>query len=84
MTVMTYSNFRANLRETLDKVNDDMDAVIISSQNGKNTVLISESEYDNMKENLYLLQSNANQERLIESINEISVGKMIERNLIEE
>lgn len=68
MTVTTYSNARKNFKTIIDKVNDDSEAVIVTTKNDKNAVIISEDDYNSIMETLYLQQSPANAKRLNESI----------------
>ena len=75
MQAMTYTNFRQNLRSVIDKVNDDSDSVVVTSSNGKNVVVMSESDFNSWKETMYLLRSPANREVLLESIAELDAGK---------
>ncbi|WP_420843739.1 type II toxin-antitoxin system Phd/YefM family antitoxin [Listeria costaricensis] len=51
----------------MDKANEDRESIIISRKNNENAVLIAQDEYDNMRENLYLLSNQANYSRLMES-----------------
>ena len=57
MIARNYSNVRNNFKKYCDKVNDDCEAVIITRKNDKNIVLISEKEYNNLMENLYIMSN---------------------------
>lgn len=57
MIVRNYSNVRNNFKKYCDKVNDDCETVIITRKNDKNIVLISEKEYNNLMENLYIMSN---------------------------
>lgn len=63
MTSMSASEARANLYPLIQQVNDDAVAVHITSRKG-NAVLISEDEYNSLRETLYLMRSPANAARL--------------------
>lgn len=67
MRVTTYSNARKNLRSLIDKVYEDSEAVIITT-NENNAVLISEDDYNSIMETLYLQQNPANAAHLSESV----------------
>ena len=71
MIVTNYSNARKNFKDLIDKVNDDQEAITITTKTN-NAVLISESEYKQYKETIYLLNNPANAKHLAESINQSS------------
>ncbi|GEK59890.1 prevent-host-death protein [Marinococcus halophilus] len=71
MTVMNYSNARKNFKGLIDKVNDDNEAVIITTKE-RNAVLISEDEYNQYLETIYLLNNPSNAKHLSESINQLN------------
>ncbi|WP_147803979.1 type II toxin-antitoxin system Phd/YefM family antitoxin [Alkalicoccus halolimnae] len=70
MTVMNYSNARKNFKELIDKVNDDHEAVTITTRE-RNAVLISEDEYNQYLETIYLLNNPSNARHLSDSINQL-------------
>jgi len=67
MISKNYKFVRDNLKEMIDKVNEH-DEVIKIKTNTHNAVLMSEKEYNAIKETLYLKQSSHNAKRLEESI----------------
>ncbi|WP_027847125.1 type II toxin-antitoxin system Phd/YefM family antitoxin [Marinococcus halotolerans] len=71
MTVMNYSNARKNFKGLIDKVNDDNEAVTITTKE-RNAVLISEDEYNQYLETIYLLNNPSNAKHLSESINQLN------------
>jgi prevent-host-death family protein len=56
MLAVNYTNVRENLKAYCDKVNDEDETVIITRKDNKNVVLISQSEYNNMLENIKILK----------------------------
>jgi antitoxin YefM len=68
------STARQNLFPLIKQVNDDQEAVLITSNIG-NAVLVSESEWKNMLEIQYLLSTKANRDWLSKSINEADNGQ---------
>ncbi|MDX6153097.1 type II toxin-antitoxin system prevent-host-death family antitoxin [Marinococcus sp. PL1-022] len=70
MTVMNYSNARKNFKGLIDKVNDDQEAVTITTKE-RNAVLISEDEYNQYLETIYLLNNPSNAKHLSESIHQL-------------
>ena len=83
MRVVNYSEFRKNLTENLNVVNDDGDIVIVSRSKGKKVVVMSLEEYNSMKETLYLTSTKANRQQLDKAIDEMEKGKFIKRKLSE-
>ena len=76
MQAEAYSNVRNNLKSFMKKVNDDADAIIITSRNSENnSVLLSQDEYDNLVENAYIRSSKANVDHIMKSWSELKNGK---------
>lgn len=77
MTVLSYSNARKNFRSLIDEVNDNSDAITITT-NDRNAVLLSEDDYNSIMETLYLQQSPANAKHLDKSISDLERGNTVE------
>lgn len=77
MIVTNFSNVRNNFKKVCDKVVQDADIAIITRKNNENVVLMSQAQYDNLMENLYIRDSRANYERLKESIQQAEQGHLI-------
>ena len=60
-------NAKKNLNKLVDEVNIGFNPITIVNKNGKNAVLISEEEWINIEETLYLSSIN----ELVEDINNI-------------
>ena len=84
MKAANYSEFRSNLKQFLDEVENDNESLIIKRGSGNGTVLISLDEYNSMLETGYLLRSKANAERLHESIRQINDRNVVELDLSED
>ncbi len=82
MTSMSASEARSNLFPLIEQVNDDAVAVHITSRKG-NAVLISEDEYNALRETLYLLRSPANAARLAMGIAQLETGDVVEVDMTE-
>ena len=67
------SNARANLFKLIEQVNDDQEAVLITSNAG-NAVLVSASEWENMLESLYLITHEPSRKKLLKARLDISKG----------
>ncbi|GAD83951.1 type II toxin-antitoxin system Phd/YefM family antitoxin [Nocardia asteroides] len=77
MTSMSASEARASLYPLIEQVNDDAVAIHITSRKG-NAVLISEDEYNSLRETLYLMRSPANAARLAQGIAQLESGDVME------
>ena len=84
MRTLSSTDFRKNLSETMDQVNDDHTPVIVTRAGGKPVVLMSLEDYNAMDETAYLLSSPKNAERLSASIERLERGEGTVRELIEE
>lgn len=82
MESLTYSQARASLARTLDRVNDDRNPVLITRQRGRSAVLMSLDDYNSLIETAYVLRSPANARRLQASLAEARAGKARKRALI--
>ncbi|WP_298707687.1 type II toxin-antitoxin system Phd/YefM family antitoxin [Chitinophaga sp.] len=83
MRVVNYSEFRSNLTENLNAVNDDREIVIVARSQGKNVVVMDLDEYNALQETLHLTSTRANRKRLEEAITEMNKGKSVKHKLIE-
>ena len=83
MKVVNYSDFRNNLAENLNVVNEDKEIVIVSRTKGKNVVVMDLDEYNSIQETLHLTSTEANRKRLDESLAEMKKGKFVKKKLIE-
>ena len=59
------SDVRRNLKDFMDKVVDDNEPLIITRSSGRDVVMLSKEEYDNMMENIHVLGNKANREWLL-------------------
>ncbi len=83
MRVVNYTEFRNNLAESLNLVNDDGDIVIVSRSKGKNVVVMSLEEYNSIQETLHLTSTTTNRKRLDRAVKNMNAGKFIRKALIE-
>ena len=83
MDTITYSDARANLAKTMDRVCDDRAPVVITRRNGGAVVMLSLRDYEGLEETAHLLTSPANARRLLESLEELKAGGGVERRLRE-
>ena len=83
MAVVSYSELRGNLAAYMDQVCDDRAPLLVTRQNARSVVMVSEEEYEGLIETVHLLKSPANAARLLRSIEEADKGGLVERELIE-
>lgn len=81
MQVVNYTEFRNKLAESLNRVNEDSEIMIVSRSKGKNVVVMSLDEYNAIQETLHIASSNANRKRLDEAIAEMNSGKYLKNKL---
>ena len=70
------SRARQNLFSLIKEVNDDQEAVLITSNAG-NAVLVSESEWENMLETVYLLGHPESRRNLDEARAQVAAGQVV-------
>jgi len=80
---VNYSTARQSLKEYCDKTVNDFETIIITRERGENVVLMSESEYNNMLENLYVRSNAKDYEELLQSIQQLKRGQGKIRELVE-
>ena len=74
MDTISYTDARAQLAATMDRVISDHAPVIITRHGSQACVLVSLDDWAAMEETNYLRSSPANAERLLESIRELESG----------
>lgn len=83
MAHVSYTELRGNLAAYMDAVCDDRAPLVVTRQNARSVVLMSEEEYEGLMETVHLLKSPANSARLLRSIKEADEGRLSKRELIE-
>ncbi|MGV3766427.1 MAG: type II toxin-antitoxin system Phd/YefM family antitoxin [Chitinophagaceae bacterium] len=82
MRVVNYSEFRNNLAQNLNAVNEDREIVVVSRTQGKNVVVMDLDEYNAIQETLHLSSTKANRSRLEEAISEMNGNKFLRNKMI--
>lgn len=80
MLAVNFTNMRENFKTYCDKVNDDYETIIITRKDNKNVVMISQDEYNNIMENLYIMSNKKYYDRLVESRKQIERGEMVKKS----
>jgi len=83
MRAITYTAARNNLANTMKKVCDDHAPIIVTRKNNEAVILMSLEDYEALTETAYLMQSPKNAKRLIDSVEELNIGKGQEKEIIE-
>lgn len=83
MNTVTINQAQANLREILERVLENVEPTIVTTETGASIVMLSLDEYNAWQETLYLLSTPANAEYLAKSIAEDKSGYASERDLID-
>ena len=82
MIAVNYSNYRESLKQYCDRVNDEAEVLIVTRKSGGNVVVLSEEQYNNLMENLYIRSNPANYARLMESMAQLKSGSAQPRTLL--
>ena len=83
MIAISYSTARQNFKKFCEKATKDFETIIITRTRGENVVMMSESEYNNMLENLYVRSNPVDYNRLMQSIDQLKKGNGKAHELIE-
>jgi antitoxin YefM len=83
MEVLNYTEFRLNLKGSLDAVTQDAETIVINRGKNDNAVLISLKEYNSMLETIHLSSSEKNLQRLNEAIEREKAGIFETHDLID-
>ena len=83
MDAITYSTARAKLADTMDRVCDDHEPIIITRNGEQAVVMMSLDDFKALEETSYLLRSPKNARRLLESIARLEAGRGQVRSLTE-
>ena len=80
---VNYTDLRQNLARYMDEVCDSNASLVVTRQNARSVVMISQDEYDSMTETLHLMRSPRNALRLLQAMEDAKAGRLTERELIE-
>jgi antitoxin YefM len=83
MEVLNYTEFRLNLKASLDAVTQDAETLIINRGKNDNAVLISLKEYNSLLETIHLSSTEKNLQRLNEAIERDKAGVFESHELID-
>ena len=79
MDVITYTVVREHLAATMDQVCENHAPVIITRNRDQAVVMLSLEDFESLEETAYLLRSSANAKRLLESVDMLENGRVLDR-----
>jgi antitoxin YefM len=82
MQVLSAAEARKSLKSVMDSVLFNNENVIIHRKAKESVVVISLDEFNALKETEYLLSTQANKKRLLNSIEQLESGKGIKKELM--
>ncbi|MEX2382684.1 MAG: type II toxin-antitoxin system prevent-host-death family antitoxin [Opitutales bacterium] len=83
MKAISYTAARENLAETMNRVCNDRDPVIITRKRDQAVVMLSLEDYESLEETAYLLRAPANARRLLTAIQSLESDGGVERGLVD-
>lgn len=84
MIAVSYSAVRRKFKDYCDKAANDFETIIITRERGDNVVMLSEAEYNNLLENLYIRSNPKYYNELIKSIDQLKNGRGLKKELLDE
>lgn len=84
MDALPYSIARKNFVQTMERVCDEHEPLIVTRKSSRSIVMMSLEDYNAIQETAYLLRSPANAENLRNSIKQYEQGKYQHKDIIEE
>ncbi|MHB1127265.1 MAG: type II toxin-antitoxin system Phd/YefM family antitoxin [Bacillota bacterium] len=84
MIATSYSTVRQNFKKYCDKATKDFETIIITRERGDNVVMLSETEFNNLLENLYVRSDPEYYNELLKSIEQLKQGRGKKRELLDE
>ena len=83
MKAITYTAARESLADTMQRVCEDHDPVVITRRRDQAVVMIALEDFEALEETAYLLHSPRNASRLRKAVEQLRAGKGTERKLPE-
>ncbi len=82
MIAVNYTHLRENMKSYMDDVTENYETVIVTRKDNKNVVMMSEEVYNNLMENLHIMEDKANYDWLMESKQQLEDGLAKSHSLI--
>lgn len=85
MDATSYSNFRQKLKNYMKQVNDESDALIVTSKDPEeNIVVMSQRDYDSMQETMKILSNKYLMDKISRGDEQFESGKFESHELLED
>lgn len=84
MQVITFSDFRQNMKTMMNNTIDEHKLLIVTRQNQTPAIMMSLDDYNSWQETLYLMKSPSNHKTLMQSIKNIRQNQFTDRELTED
>lgn len=84
MEIINYSDLRSNLKDAMEMVCSNHTPLAITRKGGEPVIMMSLADYNAEQETSYLMRSERNRKRLLESIKNIKSGNFDEKEIIED
>ena len=81
MIAISSSKVRSNFKQVCNKVIDDVEAIIITRTRGKNVVMLSEDEYNNLIENFKIFSDSTKYNKIKNGIKQLENKKILSDNI---
>jgi len=81
MRTATITDFRQNMKEHLDEIQEGQDILVLTGSKKRDFVILTLDTFNAMEETAHLLSTSANTKRLMESIAQDKAGKATAREL---
>lgn len=79
-----YSNFRANLKTYMRRVNEDADTLLVTNANPEdNVVVMSADDYDSLMETLRVYQNPYLSDKVTRGMAQVRQGQAMAHDLVE-
>jgi len=82
MRIVSFTEARNGLKSVLDNVINDIDYTVITRRDAEDAVVMSLEHYNSLMETVHLLKSPANASHLSKSIEQYQLGKITEKDIL--
>ena len=82
MRIVSFTEARNGLKSVLDNVVNDVDYTVITRRDAEDAVVMSMEHYNSLMETVHLLKSPANAAHLSKSIEQYQLGRVTEREIL--
>ena len=82
MRIVSFTEARNGLKSVLDNVVNDIDYTVITRRDAEDAVVMSLDHYNSLMETFHMLKSPANAAHLEKSIEQYQLGKVTEREIL--